>query len=99
TRVNIRQQQNSLVIAEKALAEGIGNRVERDNAKFAYEQSLASLNTQELQLKNQTITSPISGIVTKRHIQKGMFVSSGMPAFTVVDPSSFVLPINVPERE
>ncbi|MBI2433979.1 MAG: efflux RND transporter periplasmic adaptor subunit [Candidatus Hydrogenedentes bacterium] len=99
TRVTVSQQENALKIAERALAEGIGTEVERDNARFAHEQALATLHTQEVQLSNQTLTSPITGIVTRRNIQKGMLVTSAMPAFTVVDPSSFNLPINVPERE
>lgn len=99
TRVNVSQQKTSLELAERLLAEGIGAPVERDNARFAFEQAQATLESQELQLRNQTLVSPIDGLVTERGIQPGMLVGSGMRAFTIVDPSSYVLPINLPERE
>ena len=99
TRVNIEKCKSALVIAENSLKEGIGSKVERDNARFALDAAEATLKIQQLQLKNQTITAPISGIITKRNIQKGVLVSTGMPVFSIVDPDSYVLPINIPERE
>ena len=99
TRVNIRQQEHALSIAERSLAEGIGSQIERDNARFALDQAQATLNAQEIQIRNQTITSPINGIITRRNIQQGSMVTSAVPAFTIVDPASYILPINVPERE
>ena len=98
-RVNVNQQKANLDLAERLLAEGLGNKVERDNAQFALEQAQATLNMQEVQRKNQTLVSPLTGIVTRRTIQPGMLVTSGLPAFTIVDPGSYLLPINVPERE
>jgi len=99
TEVNVRQQENALRIAERSLEEGIGASVERDNARFSHEQALATLKTQQVQLEKMTVRAPIPGIIARRHIQQGMLVSGGSPAFTIVDPESFVLPISVPERE
>lgn len=99
TRVNVEKSKTALEIAEKSLQEGIGSKVERDNARFAYDAALATLQAQDVQLKNQTIVAPINGVVTRRNIQKGMLVSTGMPAFSVVDPASYFLPINPPEKE
>ncbi|MGC9053112.1 MAG: efflux RND transporter periplasmic adaptor subunit, partial [Candidatus Hydrogenedens sp.] len=99
TRVNIEKCKSALIIAENSLKEGIGSKVERDNARFALDAAEATLKIQQLQLKNQTITAPISGIITRKNIQKGVLVSTGMPVFSIVDPDSYVLPINIPERE
>ncbi len=99
TRVNIEKCKAALEIAENSLKEGIGSKVERDNARFALDAAEAALKIQQLQLKNQTITAPINGIITRRNIQKGVLVSTGMPVFSIVDPDSYVLPINIPERE
>lgn len=98
-RVTVRQQKTAFEIAERSLAEGIGAPVERDNTQFAYEQAQAMLEMHEAQLRHQVIRAPISGIVTNRILQAGMLVSPGMPAFTVVDPESYVLPISVPEKD
>jgi membrane fusion protein (multidrug efflux system) len=70
-----------------------------DNARYAYEQTLATLETQRILLDNLTIRAPISGIVTQRDIQPGMLVSNGFLAFRIVDPSSYILTISPPERE
>lgn len=99
TKVNIEKCKSALEIAENSLKEGIGSKVERDNARFALDAAEATLKIQQLQLKNQTITAPISGIITRRNLQKGVMVSVGMPVFSIVDPDSYVLPINIPERE
>ncbi len=98
-RVTVRQQKTAFEIAERSLAEGIGAPVERDNTQFAYEQAQAMLEMHEAQMRHQVIRAPITGIVTNRILQAGMLVSPGMPAFTVVDPESYVLPISVPEKE
>ncbi len=99
TRVNVQQQKAAYDVAEQSLQEGIGSRVERDNARFSYESALANLELQQVQLSHQTIQSPINGIITQRMIQEGLMVNSGMPAFVVVDPQSYVLPIYPPEKD
>lgn len=99
SRVQVAQQKSSYEVAQRAAKEGIGTPVDRDNARFAYEQAQKSLEVQEVQLKNLTLRAPISGVVTHRYIQQGMLVTSGTPAFKIVDSSSYVLPINLPERE
>lgn len=98
-QVTLRQQKTTFEIAERSLAEGIGAPVERDNARFAYEQAQAALEMNEARLAHQTVRAPIGGIITRRSLQEGMLVSPGMPAFTIVDPDSYALPINVPEKE
>ena len=98
-RIALQQHKTHYEIAEKSVAEGIGAPVERDNARFAYEQAKAALEAQELQLSHQTVTAPISGIITRRVVQEGMMVTMGMPLFSIVDPMSYALPIQIPEKE
>ncbi len=97
--VQVRQTKTSYEIAEQSFAEGIGSRSERDSARFAYEQATAALETHKVALDKRTIRAPISGIITKRNIQKGQMTVAGTPAFTLVDPESFILVVNVPEKE
>lgn len=99
TEVQVRKQRSDFEIAQKSLQEGLISRSEYDNARFAHEQGIATLNSQKVQLENLTIRTPISGVVTKRNIQLGILVSSGAPVFSIVDPTSFHLAINPPERE
>lgn len=99
TLIQVEQRKTAFQIAERSLAEGIGAPVERDNTKFAYEQAKALLEINQAQLKHQTITAPIGGVVTRRTVQVGQLVSPGMPVFSLVDTDSYVLPIQVPEKE
>ncbi len=99
SRVSVEQQKTAFGIAEQSLAEGIGAKAERDNTRFAYEQAKAALELLEVQIRNQTIEAPINGVVTKRNVQQGMMVASGVPVFSIVDPGSYILPINAPEKE
>jgi RND family efflux transporter MFP subunit len=99
TLIQVEQRKTAFQIAERSLAEGIGAPVERDNTKFAYDQSKALLEMNNAQLRNQTITAPIGGVVTRRTIQAGILVAPAMPLFSLVDTDSYVLPIQVPEKE
>lgn len=98
-RISMQQQKTAYEIAERSFSEGIAASVDRDNTRFAYEQAKVALEMAELQLQNQTIHAPISGIITRRVIQTGMIVSPGVPIFSIVDPDSYVLPIQIPEKE
>lgn len=99
SRVSVEQHRTQLAIAKRSFDEGIGSKVEWDNARFAYEQARATLAVQEVQLANQDIVAPIGGVVTMRNVQRGQFVAAGTPIMVIVDPESYVLPINPPERE
>ncbi len=99
TEVHVRQCKTALDIAEKSLAEGIGAKAERDNAQFAYEQAEATLNMQKVNLNRLTIKSPINGVITRKNIQEGQVIATGVPVFSIVDPSSFMLTISPPEKE
>lgn len=99
TRVGVQQAKTAYEIAERSFNEGIGASAERDNARFSYEQAKAAAELIDLQISNQTLRAPISGIVTRKMVQEGMVVAAGMPVVSIVDPDSFVLPIEVPEKE
>jgi RND family efflux transporter MFP subunit len=84
--------------ARQAFDAGILAEQDRDASQFAYENAVATRRIQEVRLANLTIRAPLSGVVTHRHIQVGMLVSTGTPAFSVVDPSSYQLVISPPEK-
>jgi membrane fusion protein (multidrug efflux system) len=99
SEVQVRQDQTSFEIAKRQFEEGLGPKVEMDNAYYTYEQALATLESQRIQLENLTIRAPIDGVVTSREILKGMLVNSGTQVFSIMDPSSFMLTISPPEKE
>jgi membrane fusion protein (multidrug efflux system) len=84
--------------SKQLFEEGLSAKAEYDNARYGYEQQLAAVNQQQVQLNNMTIRAPISGVITVKHIQQGDLVSSGAPAFDVVDTNSYMLAINPAEQ-
>jgi len=99
TRVTVQMNEYQMNKAKEQQEKGILSSFEADNARFAYEQARATLAVQELQLENQDIVAPISGVLTQRVLQRGMVVANGVPAFSIVDTDSFMLPITPPEKE
>lgn len=51
------------------------------------------------QYKPLAIRSPISGKLTKIQITEGALVEKGMPVFTVTDPDSIVIEVQVPAKD
>jgi membrane fusion protein (multidrug efflux system) len=98
-QVQLRQTRAEHERARKMLEAGLISEAEYDNARFSYENAQASVEVQQLQIEDLTIHAPISGVVTQRNVQEGVMVTSGMPVFNIIDPSSFVLYINPVERE
>jgi len=85
--------------ARLSVKEGLVAPVEFENAKYAYEQQQANVEQLEVQLGNMTVRAPLSGVVTKKMAQAGQIVSSGSPCFEIIDPQSYVLNVNAPEKD
>ncbi len=98
-QVNVRQNRYQMEKAVEQYEKGILSEVEAENARFAYEAAVASLDVQKLALENQTLRAPISGVIAARNINEGQMISAGTPAFTIVDPQSYILPITPPENQ
>lgn len=99
TEVQVKQARVEYDRARQLLEADLIPPAEYDSARFNYENALANLRLQRLQLEHMTVKAPIKGIVTRRMVQDGMLVSSGMPVCEIVDPESFILHIDPPERE
>jgi membrane fusion protein (multidrug efflux system) len=97
--VQVRQDKTAYELAKQQHDQGLGAKMEMDNAQYTFEQSTATLKSQEIQLDNLTIKAPIDGIITTRAIQPGMLVSSGTVVYSMMDPESYILAINPPEKE
>ncbi len=52
-----------------------------------------------LRVRNATITSPLSGVVTHRNVERGSQVGTTNPAFVVADISRLEAVVGIPERE
>lgn len=70
----------------------IAARAQRDDAQ-------ARLASARKALGDATVTAPISGIVARRHVNRGDVVSPGTELYTIIDPSSMRLEASVPSEQ
>ncbi len=92
--------------AKELFAKAIISNQQYDEAKSAYEVAGALLNeakaAKELvstQVKNATITAPISGTIVLKTIEIGELVNPGMTIVTIADLSKVTLKVYLLERE
>lgn len=97
--IQVSQYETDYERARRGYEAGVTPRVEYENARFAYEQGKASLETQRIQLGDLTVEAPLGGIVTEVVARPGTMMSSGTPVCTIVDPETYQLVIHAPERE
>lgn len=70
-----------------------------DLAEASVKSAKASAEIARINVADNTIRSPISGIVSRRHAQPGEKVSPDSPIYTIVDLSSLDLEAQVPANE
>ena len=68
-----------------------------DEAQNTYDDAVIQFEQAEKQLKDATIKTPITGIITKKQIKQGEYVNIGNPIVTIVDISKLKIKLNVSE--
>ncbi len=77
---------------ESARNTAILARAQRDDAKSRAFSAQKSLD-------DGTVRAPISGLVARRHVNRGDVVSPGTELYTIIDPSSMRLEASVPSEQ
>ena len=82
--------------------EEIISKNEFDQIKYAYESADAQLASIQVQMDNLkknisdcTVTSPMTGVIATRGVEKGSFASQAAPAYTVMDLSTIKVEVKV----
>lgn len=78
--------------------EDIGSEIDYLNAKYAYEQNLAALESLKVDLENTSISAPFTGIVETIFTEIGEMVSPGTPVFRLINKQSKKVELGVPAR-
>lgn len=78
--------------------EDIGSEIDYLNAKYAYEQNLAALESIRVDLENTSISAPFTGIVETVFTEVGEMVSPGTPVFRLISKQSKKVELGVPAR-
>ena len=77
---------------------GLAPREELTQAKFSRDQSRLELSRLREESKNETLRSPINGVITKRAVYRGEAVSPGQLIFDVMDLTKIYVPLKIPDR-
>ncbi|MCP1995482.1 efflux RND transporter periplasmic adaptor subunit [Flavobacterium sp. HSC-61S13] len=83
---------------ESAYKTGGVTKQQLDQIKLQLENAKANLRSAQITAGDANIKASISGIINKKHIEPGTFVSPGTPLFELVNVSKLKLKVNVDEN-
>lgn len=85
--------------------EEIISQAEYDQIKLGYETAEANVTATQIQIDNLkknisdcTVTSPMTGVIAQRGVERGGFASQAAPAYTVMDLSTIKVEVGVSEQ-
>jgi len=70
-----------------------------EEIKLAYKNAQTNLTVARKQLDNAKVKAPFSGLVTKRYVEKGGFLSPGMPVVDLIKIGNMKLIVELSEPE
>ena len=79
--------------------QGIASRSEYESAKSNVDISKLDIRDRRRDLSNTVVKAPFSGILTRRFVDPGGYVTSGAQMFEITDFKTLVARVYVPERE
>ncbi len=97
-KLEVSKLKHDLARQKRLLRKGYVSREAAENLRFKFAQAKNQLKRTQQDLTNLRIRATISGIVTKRFLQKGSWVTPQMKGFTLENPKSIVAQVAVPER-
>lgn len=96
-QVALAKQKRDLSRYENLVKGGGAPQQQLDDARTSYENAVITLEQNQKQLSDATVKSPISGVITKKLVDKGAFVNVGTTIASIVDISKLKLKLNVSE--
>lgn len=70
-----------------------------EQARIGLKKAEADLITARKALRDTKVKAPISGVINKRMVENGQFVSGGMPICEIVNTSKLKISVKVPEKD
>ena len=90
--------QETMRRADQLLAEGTISQQEHDQTRANFSRSEASLNLAKKRLTEYTLTAPFDGILGRRYVSVGQYVSPQTTLVSIYDLDRMKLNFSVPER-
>lgn len=85
--------------AERLYNEKVIGQEEYQRARNTLDIAQIDLTDRSREMRNTKITAPFDGTITQRKVTAGAFVNNGAELFTIVDFSTLVARVFVPEKE
>jgi membrane fusion protein (multidrug efflux system) len=98
-RLNYQQLQQEFERQKELFEREMVSKDEFDRVKFNLETARLDWEQKKLLLSYTRITSPIDGVVTKRHIKLGNKINTAQLSFSVVQTKEKIAVVNIPEQE
>lgn len=95
---SLQRTQEDLAVVRKLHEAGAASSDELRQAELALQTAKLDLRDRKRDLKNTRVTAPIAGKVTERFVNVGAFVTSGAQLVNIVDFSTLVARVYVPEK-
>ena len=99
TRALYEQQLVSQQQHDQAQAELQGAEAQVQVAQASVSQARANVGAARAELEKTLITAPFSGVVGKRHLDKGAFAATNRPVFSLVDLSTIKTTVPLTEKD
>lgn len=93
------QAQQDLATVERLFAQNVASRTELDTARRTFDAASQDVRDRRRDVGHTTITAPFGGTVTERFVSDGTYVAPGQQLLTIVDFSTLVARVFVPEKE
>ena len=95
--VHVARQTYERMLAEKLIVHELESKL--DAARKEVKEAEKGLGVSRLNLEHASIKSPISGVVAKKFIHAGDFVSPGFPIFSIYDTGNVFVRANLEETK
>lgn len=69
------------------------------NSQYEYESQKATYDLAELNLEYTSVKSPISGVISRRHVKAGNMIGADQPMYRVTDFTPLQAILHIPEHE
>jgi RND family efflux transporter MFP subunit len=70
-----------------------------DASKLNYQNALTNFTSLKKQLENTVIQSPVSGIISKRSVEKGAFLTPSIQVFTIQEQNQMIFAVRIAESD
>ncbi|MCP5054335.1 MAG: efflux RND transporter periplasmic adaptor subunit [bacterium] len=97
--INYRNLQSEFARKKELHERNMLSKEEFERFKFNLETAQLDWKQKKLMLSYTRITTPISGVVTMRHIKEGNKINTSQLAFSVVEDKEKIAVVNIPEQE